>query len=186
MLLPTLATAIRLIWIMVEYPYLRRFRVKPTKDWDKHSAKFWDVANAIEPVGIVLGFIGIGRIQMLPNLIGSVGLLLLVVGIAIRLTAVYTLGKYFTSVVVIQHDHQLIRTGLYKHLRHPAYAGLLLAHLGLGLSFSNWFSLALSSAPYFLVALYRMRVEEQALAGAFGADYVAYAKTTKRLIPGIY
>jgi len=186
MLLLILATAIRLIWVIVEYPYLRRFHVKPTENWDKHSAKFWDVANAIEPVGMVLGFIGIGRMQTMPNLISSVGLLLLVVGIAIRWTAVYTLGKYFTSVVVIKRDHQLIRTGLYKHLRHPAYAGTLLAHLGLGLSFANWFSLALSSAPYFLVVLYRMRVEEQALADAFGGGYVAYCKTTKRLIPRVY
>ena len=186
MLLKILATAILVIWIIVEYLYLRRFRVKPTENWDKYSAKFWDVANAIEPVGMVLGFIGIGRMQTLPNLIGSVGLLLLVVGIAIRWTAIYTLGKYFTSIVVIKRDHQLIRTGLYKHLRHPAYTGILVGHLGLGLSFANWFSLALSSVPYLLVVLYRMRVEEQALVGAFGADYVAYCKTAKRLIPRVY
>jgi protein-S-isoprenylcysteine O-methyltransferase Ste14 len=186
MLLQILATAIRLIWVVVEYPYVRRHRVKPAKDWDKNSAKLWDVANAIEPVGIVLGFIGLGRMQTLPNLISWVGLLLLVVGIAIRWIAVYTLGKYFTSVVVIKSDHQLIRTGLYKYLRHPAYAGTLLAHLGFGLSFANWFSLAVSAAPYFLVVLYRMRVEEQALADAFGADYVAYCETTRRLIPRVY
>ena len=117
MLLKILATAILVIWMIVEYLYLRRFRVKPTENWDKHSAKFWDVAIAIEPVGMVLGFIGIGQMQTLPNLIGSVGLLLLVVGIAIRWTAIYTLGKYFTSIVVIKRDHRLMRTGLYKHLR---------------------------------------------------------------------
>jgi protein-S-isoprenylcysteine O-methyltransferase Ste14 len=61
-----------------------------------------------------------------------------------------------------------------------------LAHLGLGLSFANWFSLGLSSIPFVVVALYRIRVEEQALEGAFGAEYVAHAKATKRLIPGLY
>jgi protein-S-isoprenylcysteine O-methyltransferase Ste14 len=186
MLLPILATAIRLAWLVVEYPYLRRYRVKPAQDWDKHSAQLWDVANAIEPVGMVLGFLGIGRIQTLPKLISGVGLLLLVVGIAIRWAAVHTLREHFTLVVTIKRDHQLIRTGLYKHLRHPAYAGTLVAHLGLGLSFANWFSLTLSSVPYLLAALYRMRVEEQALADTFGADYVAYCKTAKRLIPRLY
>ena len=186
MLLPILATTIRLIWIVVEYPYLRRYRVKPTRDWDKHSAKLWDVANLLEPVGIVLGFAGIGRIHTLPNVIGSLGLLLLVAGITVRWAAVYTLGKYFTGTVVIKIDHQLIRTGLYKHLRHPAYTGTLLAHLGLGLSFSNWFSLGISSIPFFVVALYRMRVEERALADAFGDEYAAYAKTARRLIPRVY
>src|SRR2546425_11819728 len=50
MLLPILATMIRLMWVLIEYPYLRRFKVQPIKDWDKHSSKLWDVANLIEPV----------------------------------------------------------------------------------------------------------------------------------------
>ena len=54
MLLRILATVIRLMMVLIEYPYLRRYRVKPTRDWDKHSAKLWDIANLIEPVGMVL------------------------------------------------------------------------------------------------------------------------------------
>ena len=186
MLPPILATAIRIIWVSIEFPYLRRHRVKPTKDWDKHSSKLWDAANVLELFGMLLGFMGIGRIQTMPAAIAWVGVVLLVLGYAIRGAAILTLGKYFTGLVVIKSDHQFIRTGLYKHLRHPAYTGTLLAHLGLGLSFANWFSLGLSSIPFVIVALYRMRVEEQALEGAFGAEYVAHAKATKRLIPGLY
>jgi protein-S-isoprenylcysteine O-methyltransferase Ste14 len=172
--------------VLIEYPYLRRYRVKPTRDWDKHSAKLWDVANLIEPVGMVLGFTGIGRMQTGTYVIGSLGLLFLVAGITIRWTAVYTLGKYFTGTVLIKTDHRLIRTGLYKHLRHPAYAGALLAHLGIGLSFSNWFTLGFSSIPFIVAALYRMRVEEAALADTFGSEYLNYAKTAKRVIPRLY
>jgi protein-S-isoprenylcysteine O-methyltransferase Ste14 len=186
MLLRILATVIRLMMVLIEYPYLRRYRVKPTRDWDKHSAKLWDIANLIEPVGMVLGFTNTGRIQTGTYVIGSLGLLFLVVGITIRWAAVYTLGKYFTGTVLIKTDHRLIRTGLYKHVRHPAYAGALLAHLGIGLSFSNWFTLGFSSIPYFVAALYRMRVEENALAEAFGSEYLNYAKTAKRLIPRLY
>lgn len=172
--------------MLIEYPYLRRYRVKPARDWDKHSAKLWDIANLMEPVGMVLGFTSIGRIQTGTYVIGSLGLLFLIAGITIRWTAVYTLGKYFTGTVLIKTDHRLIRTGLYKHVRHPAYAGALLAHLGIGLSFSNWFTLGFSSIPYFVAALYRMRVEEDALADAFGPEYLDYAKTAKRLIPRLY
>ena len=172
--------------MLIEYPYLRRYRVRPTKDWDKNSAKVWDIANLIEPVGMMIGFTTIGRIHTGTKLIGWLGIMFLVAGITIRWTAVYTLGKYFTGTVLIRNDHRLIRTGLYKHLRHPAYAGALLAHLGLGLSFSNWFTLGFSSIPYFLAAAYRMRVEEQALKEAFGAEYLEYSKTSKRLIPKLY
>jgi len=110
----------------------------------------------------------------------------LILGIVVRWTAIRTLGKYFTGSVLIKDDHRLVRSGLYKYLRHPAYTGTLLAHLGLGLSFSNWFTLGFSSIPFIAVALYRMRVEEQALEEAFGSEYLAYSRTSKRLIPRIY
>jgi protein-S-isoprenylcysteine O-methyltransferase Ste14 len=135
---------------------------------------------------MILGFAGIGRIQTAPRLIGLGGLLLLLLGYAIRATAIRTLGKYFTGTVVIKSDHQLIRRGLYRHLRHPAYTGTLLAHLGLGLAFASWFSLFFSTVPFLLAAMYRMRVEERALAETFGAEYSAYCQTSRRLIPGVY
>ena len=186
MLLPILATVIRLLWVVIEYPYLRRYRVQPARDWDKDSAKAWDIANLIEPVGMILGFTTIGRIQIGTTLFGWLGLIFLVAGITVRWTAVYSLGKYFTGTVLIRNDHRLIRSGLYSYLRHPAYAGSLLAHLGIGLSFSNWFTLVFSSIPYLLAAAYRMRVEEQALREAFGVEYLEYSKTAKRLIPKLY
>jgi protein-S-isoprenylcysteine O-methyltransferase Ste14 len=185
-IVPIFAAAIRLIWLIVEYLRSRRYRIKPAQDWDRHSATLWDIANLVEPVGMVIGFTTIGRIQTETQLTGLLGLVLLVIGIVIRWWAIHTLGKYFTYTVLIKDDHRLIRAGIYKHLRHPSYAGALLAHVGLGLSFSNWFSLAFSSIPYFVAAFYRMRVEEQALASAFGAEYIAYTKTSKRLIPRVY
>ena len=185
-MIPVLATIIRASWILIEVPYLRRYRVEPAKDWDKGSANLWDFANAIEPIGMILGFANIGRFQTGSNLIRPLGIALLLGGIAIRWTAIHTLGKYFTSRVVIKDDHRLVRAGLYKYLRHPAYTGALIAHLGLGLSFANWFSLTLSFVPYLVAALYRMRVEELALREALGDEYVHYSRNTKRLIPRVY
>jgi protein-S-isoprenylcysteine O-methyltransferase Ste14 len=186
MMIPILATIIRAFWICIEVPYLRRFKVNPTRNWDKSSAGLWDFANAIEPIGMILGFTNIGRIRTGSTVISATGITLLVLGILIRWAAIYSLGKYFTTKVVIQNDHRLIRTGLYKHMRHPAYTGALIAHLGLGLSFSNWFSLAISSVPYLVAASYRMRVEETALRDAFGDEYEDYSTKTKRLIPKVY
>jgi protein-S-isoprenylcysteine O-methyltransferase Ste14 len=186
MMIPILATVIRALWLIIEYPYLRRYKIKPAKDCDKNSAKLWDIANAVEPVGMVVGFTSIGRIETGSDFISLLGLALLPAGIAIRWTAIRTLGKYFTGKVLIKEDHRLVRGGLYKHLRHPAYTGALVAHLGLGLSFSNSFSIALSFAPYFVAAMYRMHVEEQALTEAFGEEYLEYSRGTKRLIPKVY
>jgi len=186
MLIPIIAVAIRVLYVLVEFPYLLGNRIQTKQKWDKHSAKLWDAANAIEVAGMILGFAGIGRMQTTPGATGLVGLMFLVLGYAIRATAILTLGKYFTGVVVIKNDHQLIRTGPYRYLRHPAYTGTLLAHLGLGLAFANWFSLLFSTVPFLLAAMYRMRVEERALAETFGAEYSTYCETSKRLIPGVY
>jgi protein-S-isoprenylcysteine O-methyltransferase Ste14 len=184
--IPLIATITRVIWVIVEYPYVRRFRIKPRKDWDRHSAKIWDAANLIELPGMILGFIGIGRINTGTSLIGTVGLTLMLAGTTIRWTAIYTLGQFFTGTVLIKDDHRLIRSGLYRHVRHPAYTGALLAHLGLGLAFSNWFSIGLSTAPFLVAAIYRIYVEERALREAFGKEYADYSMTTRRLIPMVY
>jgi protein-S-isoprenylcysteine O-methyltransferase Ste14 len=186
MLVPIIATVVRAVWLAVEFPYLRRYRVKPARDWDRRSALLWDVANALEPIGMALGFFGVGRMWGAGALVGRAGLALLVAGVAVRWHAVYTLGKFFTGTVLIREDHRLLRTGLYRHVRHPAYTGALVAHLGLGLSFSNWYSLGFSLVPYVVAAGYRIRVEERALREAFGEEYESYARSTKRLIPKIY
>src|SRR6266403_1336623 len=94
MIIPILATTIRALWVLIEYPYLRRYEVKPTKDWDKHSRSVWDIANAIEVVGMILGFTNIGRMQTGGNSIAVLGVGLFLVGIIVRSTAIYTLGKY--------------------------------------------------------------------------------------------
>ena len=186
MIIPVVATAVRACWILIEYPYLRRFKVKPAKDWDKSSARVWDIANVIEVVGMVFGFTRIGRMQTDGTSLALLGLVLLPLGIFVRWASIYTLGKYFTGTVLIRNDHRLIQSGIYKHLRHPAYTGALLAHLGLGLSFSNWISLALSVVPFTFAAFYRMQVEERALRDEFGEAYISYSQSTKRLIPGLY
>lgn len=186
MTIPILATVIRALWVVIKYPYVRRYKTRPAKDWDKHSARLWDAAHVCELMGIVLGFLGVGRIRTGSNFIGLLGLTLLLAGVSVRWLAIYTLGKYFTGVVTIKDDHRIVQSGLYKHLRHPAYTGALVGHLGFGLSFTNWLSLAFSTLPYLVAAFYRMKVEERALKDSFGEEYERYAKRTKRLIPKIY
>jgi len=55
--------------------------------------KLWDAANVIEPLGMILGFTNIGRMQTHRTLTAALGLALLFAGIIIRWTAIYTLGK---------------------------------------------------------------------------------------------
>ena len=120
-----------------------------------------------------------------PWLLG-VSLLLLVAGLAIRWTAILTLGRFFSTSVAIQQDHRLVRTGLFRLVRHPSYSGLLLLFLGMALSFGNWLSFAVIVLPFLAALLHRIRLEESSLVEALGQDYVEYCRSTKRLLPGIF
>ena len=172
-------------FVSIEAPRLRQ-RGAPAPDLDRHSSMIWDAASVVEVVGLVLGFLGVGRLAVGGEAIGFIGLGILLLGSAIRWTAIRALGRLFTGVVAIQAGHELVRHGLYRYVRHPAYTGTLLAHFGLGLAFVSWVSIALSTIPFLAAAAYRIRVEEEALRQEFGAAYAEYAGRTWRLIPWVY
>jgi protein-S-isoprenylcysteine O-methyltransferase Ste14 len=129
---------------------------------------------------------GFGGFSTLSPLLGYLGCLIMLIGIAIRLVAVATLKRQFTITVSIVEKHEIIDTGIYRTVRHPAYLGLLAFLLGLGLASGNWFSLAALVVLPLAATLYRIHVEERALLSHFGAAYQAYASRTKRLLPGVY
>ena len=75
---------------------------------------------------------------------------------------------------------------MYRYVRHPAYGGLLLIFVGLGLSLDNWLSLLVIMIPIVAAVLYRMHVEENALREILGREYAEYCAVTKRLVPRVY
>jgi protein-S-isoprenylcysteine O-methyltransferase Ste14 len=111
---------------------------------------------------------------------------LMIVGLAVRWTAILTLGKAFSSNVAIQESQTVQRSGLYGIVRHPSYLGMLIIFLAIGVHWRNLLGLAVVMIPTTAALLYRIHVEEIALRDAFGAEYADYSKSTKRLIPGIY
>jgi protein-S-isoprenylcysteine O-methyltransferase Ste14 len=178
------ATAILGIWWAIEL--LRPRRAVPSRNYDNGSLLTLNVAHGIQLVGMLVGFLGVGHIDRADVPLQLFGLGLLFAGITIRWTAIHALGVFFTGRVQIREGHTLLRTGLYSRLRHPAYAGSLLAYFGLGLAFSNWWTLACSVLPYLVALGYRIHVEEAALQEAFGPAYAQYARTTKRIVPWVY
>jgi protein-S-isoprenylcysteine O-methyltransferase Ste14 len=114
------------------------------------------------------------------------GLLILATGLAIRWAAVLNLGSAFSANVAIRDSQRVRTTGLYRYVRHPSYLGLVLIFLAIGIDSRNWISLAIVFVLPTLALLYRIHVEESALREAFGEEYVAYSRRTKRLVPGVY
>jgi protein-S-isoprenylcysteine O-methyltransferase Ste14 len=111
---------------------------------------------------------------------------LLICGLAVRIAAIYTLGRSFSANVSTYSGQQLNRSGLYKVVRHPSYLGMEIIFLAIALHSRAWPAMIIDIVPPTLALLYRIHVEEAALTAAFGSDYAEYAQTTRRLIPGLY
>ncbi len=107
-------------------------------------------------------------------------------GLAIRWTAIVQLGRSFSVNVAIRADHTLHRTGLFAIVRHPSYTGMMILFAAIGIRTGNWIAIGLVLIPTAAAVLYRIHVEETALARAFGTEYGEYSRATKRLIPGLY
>jgi protein-S-isoprenylcysteine O-methyltransferase Ste14 len=128
------------------------------------------------------------RLGSLPGSLGLLRLLALVLmigGLSIRWWAIRKLGRFFTVDVAIQPHQPVIQSGIYRFIRHPSYAGLLLTFVGLGVFFGNWPSLVLLMVPTTAAVVNRIAKEEAALLVALGAPYAAYCARSKRLIPGL-
>ena len=115
----------------------------------------------------------------------AIGLSVAVLGIALRVWAMLTLGRLFTFVVAIQDRHSVVDRGPYRLLRHPSYTGALAALLGIGIALDSWLAAAAIFLIPFAAVLVRIRVEEARLSTALGPAYQRYAARTHRLVPGI-
>lgn len=136
-------------------------------------------------VAIISRTHGWGRVH-LPLVVQWLGLLVLVAGLGIRLWAIRVLWRFFTVDVAIHSGQRLVENGPYRHIRHPAYTGSLLAFAGLAICMSSWISALVLLIPIASVFLRRISIEERALTAAFPVEYPEYAKRTYRLFPGIY
>ena len=110
------------------------------------------------------------------------GILLMVVGIALRWYAIWILGHSFTVDVATRLGQEVVTRGPYRLVRHPSYSGSLLTIVGVLVACANPLAL-LGLVPAAIGYGYRIRVEEQVLSRDLGEAYRAYARRTRRLIP---
>lgn len=186
-LLPLSALGFYCVTFVAEKVLLRGRVARADVARDRGSLAAYFVTGALSvPAGIAVGLTDYGRLGAGGAYLSAAGVVLLVAGTALRWAAIRELWDYFTVNVSILEGQRVVRCGLYGVVRHPSYAGLLLRYLGFGLAFANWLSAALIFLPLLAATLYRIRVEEAALSEHFGEEYTAYARDTKRLVPGLY
>jgi protein-S-isoprenylcysteine O-methyltransferase Ste14 len=97
---------------------------------------------------------------------------------------VYTICKLGRSFSIAPQARRLVTDGPYRLIRHPLYATEELALIGVLMQHVWWGALAFL-AVHLALQIRRMLYEESLLKAVF-PDYVAYARRTARLIPGVW
>ena len=130
-------------------------------------------------------FAGGGDPEFKLSLSSFVGLFLIIFALPIVFPAAVTLGRSYSSTLIIRKDHKLVQHGIYKYIRHPIYFGTILVFLGLPLilaSLYGFFTMVLV-IPLFLN---RIKNEEKLLIEEFGEEYERYKETSRKLIPFLF
>lgn len=110
-----------------------------------------------------------------------IGVLLIATGWGLAVWARTVLGRNWGMPGSTHDSPTLVTRGPYRVVRHPIYSGLMLAYLGSALALNLLGIVVLFAlGATFVVSA---RQEERTLTDAFPADYPAYARRTRMLVP---
>jgi protein-S-isoprenylcysteine O-methyltransferase Ste14 len=112
-------------------------------------------------------------------------LLITSASMAFALWARFFLGRNWSGTVTLKENHELIRGGPYRIVRHPIYTGLSFAFLGTAIGFGElrgFLGLILLVAGW----KYKANVEERFMTNQFGDQYRRYRSEVKGLIPFVW
>lgn len=102
----------------------------------------------------------------------SIGWGCLLIGQALRWWTIRTLGRRWTTRVLILPGVPLVKAGPFRYLSHPNYLGVVLEIFGLPLIGGCWRSSLLFGVLNLLLLRKRMQIENEALAnGVSGAGW---------------
>ena len=124
--------------------------------------------------------------QIIPrtDLVQMTGAMICVCGLVFTLWARQTLAGNWSSDVTFKQDHELIRTGPYRFVRHPIYTGLLVMWLGTAIfigQLRGFISLLLVTIGFWI----KLNQEERLMIQHFPDAYPAYKREVKALVPFI-
>jgi len=114
--------------------------------------------------------------------LGWAAVALTALGFAITFWARSTLGGNWSGNVTIKVEHELIRSGPYRWVRHPIYTGIILAAAGTTIAVDQTRGLVALTLLWLSFNIKRLK-EEQFMRQTFGEQYVEYCEKTGAIFP---
>ncbi|MGX9352213.1 methyltransferase family protein [Shimia sp. W99] len=179
------------IWAERQHPGLTADRqnvetIQNAKGWDKILAPLMAVSISYPLVAVAGLDHRYGWSPEFPPWSSFAGFILIAFGYTFAAWAVAE-NRFFYSVVVVQTDrgHVVCDSGPYHYVRHPGYAGNILALFGIVLALGSVWTL-LPVAAALAISVLRTALEDRTLQKEL-PGYRDYSERVHyRLIPGIY
>jgi protein-S-isoprenylcysteine O-methyltransferase Ste14 len=95
------------------------------------------------------------------------------------------LGKNWSVSLKLRDQHALIKSGVYRLVRHPMYSSFFLLGIGQMLLLPNWLAGTSGVIGAGMLFAFRVLREERMMLESFGDEYRSYMAGTKRIIPWI-
>lgn len=124
--------------------------------------------------------IGSVHVTALPLVI--LGVLCIVSGAVMNIWGRFTLSDNWANHIKIYENHALKTFGMYRIVRHPLYASIMLMLFGGSLAYRNWVSAVLTAFIFIPFMYYRAKQEETLLCKEF-PEYREYADRTGMFFP---
>jgi protein-S-isoprenylcysteine O-methyltransferase Ste14 len=116
----------------------------------------------------------------------AIGVVCLSCGLWLLYRSHADLGDNWSITLELRKEHELRTDGVYRSVRHPMYAALLIYAAGQALVVPNWLVGPSYLAAVLLLVACRLGTEERMMSQEFGNRYEEYVARTKRLVPGVW
>ena len=107
-------------------------------------------------------------------------------GLVVRYWSLIVLGNHFTRGISVEAEQELVKAGLYNHLRHPLYLGLFLLTIGAVSFIGNWIGILFAVIVMFITLRNRILSEEKYMTETLGVRYKQWKHDKDRFLPFIY
>ena len=135
-------------------------------------------------ISIFTSYLNYFKIRV-PSFLIVITILLLILNIYYFYLIHKQLGDNWSPVLEIKVKQKLIKTGVYKYVRHPMYTQSWIWTLLQGIILTNYFVEICGIICWGYLYFTRVGSEEQMMIEEFGEEYIEYMKHTGRLIPKI-
>jgi len=170
-----------IVWLAMRFGMKRAKKRETFGEFAQHAIPlvlgFWLLFGKLDN----WGWLNYRLLPMVPAVWGA-GLLVTVLGIGFSIWARLSLGSNWSGAVTLKDDHQLIRQGPYRWIRHPIYTGILMGMIGTAMikgHLRGWLGFVVVLGTFY----FKARREERFLRKEFGEGFEEHTRDTGMFLP---